>query len=62
MCAAIYATKEMKVQDKLAFISPCIAKKNEIEDSNTNGYITYNVTFDHLMKYVHTMRTQLKLQ
>lgn len=52
MCSAIYARKEMGITDKLAFISPCIAKKLEIDDSNTNGYISYNVTFDHLMKYV----------
>ena len=52
MCAAIYAKKEMGVTDKLAFISPCIAKKQEIEDPNNGGYISYNVTFDHLMKYV----------
>ena len=52
MCSAIYARKEMGITDKLAFISPCIAKKIEIDDPNTNGYISYNVTFDHLMKYV----------
>lgn len=52
MCAAIYAKKEMKLTDKLAFISPCIAKKLEIEDANNKGYISYNVTFDHLMEYV----------
>ena len=48
MCGAIYARKEMGIRDKLAFISPCIAKKNEIDDPNTQGYINYNVTFDHL--------------
>jgi iron only hydrogenase large subunit-like protein/uncharacterized protein Yka (UPF0111/DUF47 family) len=52
MCGAIYARKEMGIRDKLAFISPCIAKKNEIDDPNTQGYINYNVTFDHLMDYV----------
>jgi iron only hydrogenase large subunit-like protein len=52
MCAAIYAKKNMGVTDKLAFISPCIAKKMEIDDPNNGGYITYNVTFEHLMKYV----------
>ncbi|MBO5550597.1 MAG: 4Fe-4S binding protein [Lachnospiraceae bacterium] len=52
MCAAIYAKKELKIQDKLAFISPCIAKKMEIDDPNNKGYVSYNVTFDHLMKYV----------
>ena len=53
MCAAIYARKEMGVKEKMAFISPCIAKKMEIDDPNNKGYISYNVTFDHLMKYVH---------
>lgn len=52
MCAAVYAKKYMKLTDKLAFISPCIAKKKEIEDPNTHGFVSYNVTFDHLMKYV----------
>ena len=52
MCAAIYARKEMGITDKLAFISPCIAKKNEIDDPNNHGYINYNVTFNHLMEYV----------
>lgn len=52
MCSAIYARKEMGVTDRLAFISPCIAKKNEIDDPNTKGVISYNVTFDHLMKYI----------
>lgn len=52
MCAAIYARKYMKMTDKLAFISPCIAKKLEIDDGKNGGFISYNVTFDHLMKYV----------
>lgn len=52
MCGAIYAKKEMGVKERLAFISPCIAKKMEIDDPNNKGYVSYNVTFDHLMKYV----------
>ncbi|MCH5266370.1 MAG: 4Fe-4S binding protein [Lachnospiraceae bacterium] len=52
MCAAIYVRNEMRVTDKLAFISPCIAKKMEIDDPNNKGIVSYNVTFDHLMKYV----------
>ncbi len=51
MCGAIYAKEYMGVSDKLAFISPCIAKKSEIDDPNNKGYISYNVTFDHLMQY-----------
>lgn len=52
MCGAIYARKELGITDKLAFISPCIAKKLEIDDPNNKGLVQYNVTFDHLMKYV----------
>lgn len=52
MCAAIYARKEMGIQDKFAFISPCIAKKLEMEEPQNRGMIQYNVTFDHLMRYV----------
>lgn len=61
MCGAIYVRKEMGITDKLAFISPCIAKKSEIDDENTKGYVSYNVTFDHLMKYVreHNISGQL---
>ncbi len=52
MCGAIYARKELKITDKFAFISPCIAKKAEINDPNNKGLVNYNVTFDHLMEYV----------
>ena len=50
MCGAIYAKKYMNVTDKLAFISPCIAKKSEITRPQNAGFIEYNVTFEHLMK------------
>jgi len=54
MCTAIYAKKYMHISDKLAFISPCIAKKIEINDPNTKGYVQYNLTFNHLMDYMRT--------
>lgn len=50
MCGAIYLKKYMHVTDKLAFISPCIAKKAEIERPQNRDYISYNVTFEHLMQ------------
>ena len=52
MCAAIYARKELGITGKLAFISPCIAKKLEIEDPNNKDLVQYNVTFERLMAYV----------
>jgi len=56
MCTAIYVKKYMNISDELAFISPCIAKKIEINDSNTYGYVSYNLTFEHFMKYVRKNR------
>lgn len=50
MCSAIYAKKYMGITDSLAFISPCIAKKSEINRKENAGYISYNVTFNHLME------------
>lgn len=60
MCAAIYMKKYMHVTDKLAFISPCIAKRDEINDPKNGNMIHYNVSFDHLMKYArkHNIRSE----
>ena len=52
MCTAIYMKKYMNISDQIAFLSPCIAKKTEITDSNCAGYVAYNVTFDKLMKKI----------
>ncbi len=52
MCAAIYARKEMGITDRFAFLSPCIAKKLEIDDPENAGLVDYNVTFHHLMEVV----------
>lgn len=54
MCMAIYLKKYKNLTDSIAFISPCIAKKIEITDSNCAGFVSYNVTFDRLMKKIGT--------
>jgi len=48
MCAAIYMKKYKNITDDIALISPCIAKKDEIDDSNNGGLVKYNVTFSKL--------------
>lgn len=50
MCSAVYIKKYLKDNNPLAFISPCISKKDEIQNRNTEQYISYNVTFKHLME------------
>ncbi len=52
MCTAIYIKKYLKLEDKLAFLSPCIAKRVEINDENNHHYVDYNVTYQHLMEKI----------
>lgn len=52
MCTAIYLRKYENVTTDIAFLSPCIAKTNEINDYNTGNVIQYNVTFKKLKEYM----------
>lgn len=52
MCSAIYVRNEMNITDKLAYIGPCIAQKEEQESLRGQGLISYNVTFEQLLTYV----------
>lgn len=52
MDEAIYLKKYKKVSEELVFLSPCIAKRLEINDPNCGGYVKYNVTFKKLMQAI----------
>ena len=52
MCEAIYLKDYKKVEEELVFLSPCIAKKSEINDANTRKYVKYNVTFKKLLEQI----------
>lgn len=52
MCAAIYLKKYKGVTDDLMFLSPCIAKKIEMDSSRGLGMYKYNVTFINLMNSI----------
>lgn len=54
MSTAIYLKKYKKITDKIAFLSPCIAKKSEIEKESNLGLIDYNIPFEKLCSYVDT--------
>lgn len=51
-CTAVYLKRYANVFSDIAFLSPCIAKTNEISDPNTNNYIKYNVTYKKLSNYI----------
>lgn len=52
LCTAIYMKKYNHIKDDIAFLSPCIAKKDEINDRNTHEFIKYNVTYKKLFDYL----------
>ena len=54
MAEAIYLKKYENVSEDLVFLSPCIAKRVEINDKNTGGFVKYNVTFKKLMEAIGT--------
>jgi len=45
LSTAIYMKKYANISDTLVYLSPCIAKREEIEEF---GVLKYNVTFEKL--------------
>jgi len=50
LCTAVYMKKYMGINDKIAAISPCVAKKDEF---TATGLVDYNVTIKKLAEYFH---------
>lgn len=48
LCTAVYMRKYLGIRGKIASISPCIAKKDEFQDT---GLVDYNVTMNELKKF-----------
>jgi iron only hydrogenase large subunit-like protein len=57
LCTAIYMRKYQGITDRLAALSPCVAKSNEFED--TGDLVSYNVTFIKLEEYIREHRLVL---
>lgn len=49
MCSAIYLKKYMNCTDEIAYLSPCFAKKSEMD---RYGIVKYNVTFKKFVEYL----------
>jgi hypothetical protein len=49
LCAAVYIRKYLHNTDKIAALSPCVAKKNEFDET---GQVSYNVTFKRIAEYI----------
>ncbi|NLW78718.1 MAG: hypothetical protein GXY32_04820 [Ruminococcaceae bacterium] len=52
MCTAVYMKRVKNIQGPYAFLSPCIAKKDEFADPNTGGLVGYNITYRKLQEYL----------
>lgn len=51
---ATYLKKYRKESNRIAFLSPCIAKGVEIHDDNTFGRVQWNVTFKKLIEHAES--------
>ena len=60
LCTAIYMKRYQGISDKIAALSPCIAKSNEFEE--TGGIVSYNVTFAKLEEYIQRNKLALPAQ
>ena len=54
MCTAIYLKKYKGVTENLVFLSPCIAKKVEMESKRGMGLVKHNVTFKNLTSHIQS--------
>ena len=59
LCTAIYMRKYEGISDKIAALSPCIAKANEFEST---GHVEYNVTLKKLYEYIKNRNIALPQQ
>lgn len=60
ICEAVYLKKYQGIKEDLVFLSPCVAKKDEIADANTKGVVKYNVTFAKFMEAIGSAYTTAK--
>ncbi|AEM74761.1 [Fe-Fe] hydrogenase large subunit C-terminal domain-containing protein [Caldicellulosiruptor acetigenus] len=57
MCLSIYLKKYLKKSGKIVFISPCIAKKDEI--SRFPEYVSLNVTYKSLLQHFSELYSKM---
>ena len=60
LCTAIYMRRYQGITDKIAAISPCIAKANEFQE--TGNMVSYNITFVKLEEYIKKHNLKLPMQ
>ncbi|MCL2204158.1 MAG: ATP-binding protein [Defluviitaleaceae bacterium] len=59
MCTAIYLKRYLGIEENLAFLSPCVAKKVEIESPRGLGLVQHNITYTNLMAHIREEKINL---
>ncbi|GBU20306.1 iron only hydrogenase large subunit [Fibrobacteres bacterium R8-0-B4] len=59
LCTAIYMKKYEHINDRIAALSPCIAKSDEFD---ATGYVDYNVTLKKLYEYIENHGIALPIE
>ncbi|EGW39197.1 EAL domain-containing protein [Desulfosporosinus sp. OT] len=59
MCTAIYLRKYKGVEGRIAFLSPCIGKIDEINEEYASGLVNYNVTYEKMERYFQSTHVDL---
>lgn len=60
MCTAVFLKKYQGNKDKIAFLSPCIAKIDEINEKDVQGLVSYNITLKKIEQYLIKNNIYLK--
>ncbi|MDO5572823.1 MAG: EAL domain-containing protein [bacterium] len=58
VCLGIYVHQYLHENTDIAFLSPCVAKKDEIDAPSAGKHIKYNVTFKHLLEHISHISTE----
>ena len=56
---ANYIRRKLKFDGDIAYLGPCIAKRREFKDPDTDSTIQYNLTFDNLDKYLQLHKVDI---
>lgn len=58
-CTAIYLKEYKGIDKRIAFLSPCIGKIDEIHEQTTLRIVNYNVTYQKMEAYFHANQIDL---
>ena len=58
LCLAIYMKKYLNISGQIALLSPCVAKKYELNSKRNKGFVNYNITFKNLLQHMDSVNIE----